>query len=125
MLAHATDGPERKIPRTGKRAPNADDGFEIHEDTKSSGISEPPNDHDLRYARLLEAITKSAITTREEVTAQVVARGDRSDKHTTDQIDHSQKLTAIQMDKLTTDIEKLQIIFTQGIKSCKDRIQQQ
>ena len=77
--------------------------------------------YDLRYARLLEAITKSALATCEEV----AVRGDRSDKHTTDQIDHSRKLTAIQMDKLTTDIERLQITFNQLIKKCNDRIQQQ
>ena len=59
--------------------PNAVDELEVHEDIKSSGISEPANDHDLRYARLLEAITKSALVTREEI----ATRGDRIEDQVT------------------------------------------
>ena len=93
------------------------DGFEVHEDSKSAGNGEPPNDHDLRYARLLEAITKSAFATREEVAAtrEEIASGvDRIEKHTTDQIG-----------ELTTDFVKLQVAFHEGIKNCNDRIRQQ
>ena len=106
----------------------------------------PANDDDLRYARILETITKSAFTTREEVvssgktiTDQLTEKIDQSDKKLdqtdkklTEQLDQTdKKLTEQivqsdkQMDKLTYDVSKLQIAFDQGIKSCNERIQQQ
>ena len=78
MLARVSDGPEEvenapqnKMQKTENRPPN--EGFPIHEDAKSPDNSLPTNDHDLRYARLLEAITKTALATREEI----ATRGDR------------------------------------------------
>ena len=79
MLARTSDGqeveslPQRKIQRTESRPPNAVEEFSIHEDAKNTDTNEPTNDHDLRYTRLLETITKSALATREEI----ATRGDR------------------------------------------------
>ena len=119
MLARAADGPEvenspqRKVQRTEHCPPNAVDDFSIHEDNKSAGISEPANDHDLRYAHLLEAITESALTTREEISRASLVTSAASD-----QIEN-------QVGKLTADFEKLQVAFAQGTKSCNERIKSQ
>ena len=62
------DAPSSKASRTEEnKVPNANSDFDIHVDEKREADTGPPNDHDLRYARILEAITKSALTTREEV----------------------------------------------------------
>ena len=61
------DAPISNSSRTEEnKAPNGNTEFAIHEDSKGNGDNGPANDHDLRYARILEAITKSALTTREE-----------------------------------------------------------
>ena len=110
MLALVSDGPEvgnapqRKMQRAENRQPNADEEFPIHEDAKNTGINVPTNDYDLRYARLLEAITKTALATREEI----ATRCDRIEN---------------QVGKLTVDFEKLQVAFNWGIKGCNDRIE--
>ena len=149
--AEVEDAPQKKVSRTEEnRVPNANDGFAVHEGSKGTGKNNPLNDHDLRYARILETITKSALTTREEIVSSgkfITDQINQADQKLTDQInqtdqkltdqinqadqklaeriDHSQKLTAIQVDKLTNDVSKLQIAFDQGIKNCNDRIQQQ
>ena len=62
------DAPHNKASRSEEnRVPNANVEFAIHEDGKSVGSNDPPNDHDLRDARILETITKTAFTTREGV----------------------------------------------------------
>ena len=84
------DAPHNKASRTEEnKAPNANMEFAIHEDGKGVGSNDPPSDHDLRYARILEAITKTALTTREEIVSSGKAITDQlnqNDKKLTDQI---------------------------------------
>ena len=98
------DAPHNKASRTEEnRVPNANVEFAIHEDGKGAGSNDPPNEHDLRYARILETITKTALTTREEVvssgksiTDQLTDQINKTDQKLSERIDHSQKLTATQ-----------------------------
>ena len=116
MVARVSDGPEvenapqRKMQRIENRAPNADEEFPIHEDAKSTGNNVPSNDHDLRYARLLEAMTKIALAIREEISRASLVTSAASDR-----IEN-------QVGKLTADFEKLQVAFKQGIQFRNDRI---
>ena len=120
------DAPHNKASRTEEnRVPNVNVEFAIHEDGKGAGSNNPPNDNDLRYTRILETITKTAPATREEVvssaksmTDQLTDQINQTDKKLSERIDHLQKPTATQMDKLTNDVPKLQIAFDQGIKNC-------
>ena len=89
------DAPSSKASRTkANRVPKANSQFDIHVDEKREADTGPPNDHDLRYARILEAITKSALTTREEVVSSgkaITDQLDQTDKKLTEQIVQSDK----------------------------------
>ena len=110
------DAPSGKVLRTEENK-NSNSDFNIHVDDKSVAASGAASDHDVRYTSILEAIAKSAITTREAISLEVVASG----KAIADMLN---QLTD-QSDKLTSEFSKLQIAFDTGIKSCNDRIQLQ
>ena len=59
------------------RPPNAVEEFPIHENAKSTDNNVPTDDHDLRYVRLLEAITKTALATRVEIPRASLDAGGR------------------------------------------------
>lgn len=108
--AEVESSPQRKSPRTENHPPNAVDDFPIHEDAKSADNNLPANDHDMRYACLLEAITKTSLATREEISRAspiTIAASDRIED---------------QVGKLTVDFEELQVALNQGNKGCNDRI---
>ena len=103
----AREAPSAKIPKTEENK-NANQSFCIHED-KDVATSNPStaSDHDVRYARILEAIAHSASATRETITTSI-----------TDKLNQ-------QSERLNDQFANLQLAMDSGIKSCNDRIQVQ
>ena len=98
------EAPSGKVHRTEENK-NTNLDFNIHED-KNVATTGAASDHDIRYAKILEAIAHSASATRETIQL-------------------NNKLITDQSDRLTDQFAKLQLAFDTGIKSCNDRIQLQ
>lgn len=119
MFSRSSDGanvensPQRKSQRTENHPPNVVDDFPTHEYAKNADNTLPANDHDMRYAIILEAITKTSFATREEI-----SRASLITSAANDRIEYL-------VGKLTVDFEKLQEAVNQGIKGCNDQIEKQ
>ena len=116
------EAPSGKILRTEENK-NANLDFNIHED-KNVAATGAASDHDVRYARILEAIAHSASATREAITVSEATVSDKVNQQGKGITDKLNQLTD-QSDKLTDQFAKLQLAFDAGINSCNDRIQLQ
>ena len=112
------DAPSGKVLRTEEnKNKNAD--FNIHED-KSVAATGAASDHDVRYARILEAIAHSASATREAITVSEATASDKVNQQGKGITDKLNQLTD-QSDKLTDQFAKLQIAFEIGRAARRER----
>ena len=117
----AGDVPSAKVLKTEENK-NANQPFRILED-KDMAAANPStaSDHDVRYARILEAIAHSATATREAITSTI------TDKLTlqSESITGTLNQQSDKLNQLNDQFANLRLAMDCDIKNCNDRIQVQ
>ena len=117
----AGDAPSAKVLKTEENK-NANQPFRILED-KDMAAANPSTacDHDVRYARILEAIAHSATTTRESITSNITDKLTQQSESITGTLNQQSD----KLNQLNDQFANLRLAMDCGIKSCNDRIQVQ